>query len=168
MCFRHIQELSVYNMLLLYAAPQRGYLGALLDELSSFLKHRPVLQDRLCLKPGLCPVWGGRGWGRVGAGFVRLWGGTCCTCFPYLSPPAGTVWHFLCSRSCSGVFMNLWQMLHSNMRVIRWICRCRSYIGRVLHTKLQKTHSKPKDWVRKREKCCYHLYILCCVSMSWL
>lgn len=64
-------------------------------------------------------------------------------CFPYLSPPVGTVWHFLCSNNCSGVFMNLWHTSHSNIRVIRWICRWRSNIFFVLQTKLQKTHSKP-------------------------
>lgn len=55
----------------------------------------------------------------------------------------GTVWHFLCSSSCSGVFMNLWHTSHSNIRVMRCICRWRSNMFFVLQTKLQKTHSNP-------------------------
>lgn len=53
------------------------------------------------------------------------------------------MWHFLCSSSCSGVFMNLWHTSHSNIRVMRCICRWRSNMFFVLQTKLQKTHSNP-------------------------
>lgn len=63
----------------------------------------------------------------------------------------GTVWHFLCSSNCSGVFMNLWHTSHSNIRVIRWICRWRSNIFFVLQTKLQKTHSKPEKQNRETQ-----------------
>lgn len=90
-----------------------------------------------------------RGEGEGGEGRAEL-GTSVCTCFPYLSPPEGTVWHFLCSSSCSGVLRNLWQTSHSNIRVMRWIWRCRSYMLRVLHTKLQKTHSKPAEEGKRR------------------
>lgn len=54
------------------------------------------------------------------------------------------MWHFLCSSNCSGVFMNLWHTSHSNIRVMRCICRWRSNMFFVLQTKLQKTHSNPE------------------------
>lgn len=39
--------------------------------------------------------------------------------------------------------MNLWHTSHSNIRVMRCICRWRSNMFFVLQTKLQKTHSNP-------------------------
>ena len=86
---------------------------------------------------------GGDGAGVEAGCLIKQHSKRFCTCFPYLSPPVGTVWHFLCSSSCSGVFMNLWHTSHSNIRVMRWICRWRSNMFFVLQTKLQKTHSNP-------------------------
>lgn len=40
--------------------------------------------------------------------------------------------------------MNLWHTSHSNIRVMRCICRWRSNMVFVLQTKLQKTHSNPE------------------------